>query len=713
MILQQKKHCSMSADDARLRVVRILFFISKSILTSIDAVLRLFCYARRLLSGGLLTIEPVLLPRPSVVIVGGSFAGLQALRDLCDCGDFDVTLVEPKEYYEYTPGVLRCYVQPSRLSDGLTAPLPSQRSRVVRAVAVSLDVSARELRVRHVGAEAAESVLQFDHCIIATGASYPCAPIRPSILDGAEIELSSRQRRWERAASALADASSVLVLGGGPVGVELAAEIVSHRRMRTQVTLLSSGTRLCTEMPEAVGRVCKQWLEARGVIVRLGVRVESVARGWRGRASSENGGSGEGGSDCGVVTLVGGEVCGGVGVVVYDCTGNGGGMSSGRGKQGAGGDGGADEESAEHTPSGETTPRASPPSSSSSSWLPASALDARGRVTVSPTLQLPSSAWCYAIGDASASLGAGDLKLAHTAELQGHLAAENIKRQAKGVKGGGQPLLTYPHGVVGADRAPRVFAVSLGEGYAVMAFNSLVAHGALPALAKALIEWSKVAACGERPVGVLTWHVADAVTNFISRALLPPPPPPKPPPTGSGSDVRTPDGRAILLFDGVCLLCNGFVHFVIDHDQLAAGGKPQTAACSDADAAAATAATSATADSSSFRFAFATLQSDVGRSYLSAAGLPLDVSTVVLIDEAGVHTRSTAALRVLRHCGMPYSALYTAFIWLPAPLRDLGYRAIAAARYRLFGKDEGETCRMMTKAIRARFRVDAWKEGEA
>ena len=56
----------------------------------------------------------------------------------------------------------------------------------------------------------------------------------------------------------------------------------------------------------------------------------------------------------------------------------------------------------------------------------------------------------------------------------------------------------------------------------------------------------------------------------------------------------------------------------------------------------------ASSTSDQFRFAFATLQSGVGVSYLEAAGLPLDVSSVVLIDEDGVHTRSTAALRVLK-----------------------------------------------------------------
>ena len=44
--------------------------------------------------------------RPKIVIVGGSFAGLCAIRHLKKYPDLDITLIEPKDYFEYTPGVL-------------------------------------------------------------------------------------------------------------------------------------------------------------------------------------------------------------------------------------------------------------------------------------------------------------------------------------------------------------------------------------------------------------------------------------------------------------------------------------------------------------------------------------------------------------------------------------------------------------------------------
>ena len=81
-----------------------------------------------------------------------------------------------------------------------------------------------------------------------------------------------------------------------------------------------------------------------------------------------------------------------------------------------------------------------------------------------------------------------------------------------------------------------------------------------------------------------------------------------------------------------------------------------------------------------------------------------DLSTMLLIDDKGVHVRSTAALRVLRGCGLPYSLLAaTLLAALPRPLRDLGYKCVAAVRYRVFGQDDGSSCRRLTKTMRKRF----------
>ena len=135
--------------------------------------------------------------------------------------------------------------------------------------------------------------------------------------------------------------------------------------------------------------------------------------------------------------------------------------------------------------------------------------------------------------------------------------------------------------------------------------------------------------------------------------------------------ARLDAGGAVVLFDGVCSLCNGFVDFVVRHDDRG-------------------------------RFAFASLQSDEAAAYLRAHGRRADalLDTVVLADRDGVHERSTAVLRVLRGLRPPWPALY-ALVVVPRPARDAVYRYVAAHRYRWFGKRE--TCRLPTPEERARF----------
>lgn len=736
--LQGRPGLLVLIDDVRLILVRVLCAVAIGGCSALDVLLRIGRGAGALAAKAVRHVRPAPLAphlddsrsrrRPHVVIIGGSFAGLAAQRALCDASDdLDVTLIDAADVFEYTPGLLRCYVDPSHLRE-LCTPMPRSRNDFVHATAVAVDLERAIVKVRGSGTSArrgaASAEYAYDFLLIASGVTYPCAPIRPPIeppvarstvtaegdtapwdddddesgraegggAPGVSVagHFARRQRSWDAAAASLAHARVAIVVGGGPVGVELAAEMASASPY-VQVHLLTAGGALCASLPPAVGRIASEWLDARGVRLHFYARVEEMAR--VGGGVMLSGGEVIGGSD----VAAGGDATTGADAaanttLIYDCRGSG------------------------------RTPAA---------WLAASlpptAFEARsGRVRVTETLQLAESLAggerAYAIGDAasrgsssssSSSDGAtssADPQLAHAAELHAHLAAKNILRQAKGERE--KPaLLRYPHDAVGSDLAPQIYAISLGESDAIVAFNGYVLSGALPAVAKRLLEWSKVAACAERPVGVLIWAVAEAATNAISRDLLPPPPPPPIDEQKTRVDdallagpigpqhVRTRSG-GILLFDGDCLLCDGFVQFVIDHDHPPPFSSAGSAAAESA----------AAAGRPSFRFSFATLQSEVGRSYLAAAGLPIDVSTVVLVDELGAHTRSTAALRTLTHCGAPYSSLaqlLTALV--PRPLRDLGYKTVAAVRYRVFGKDDGATCRRMTKALRARFQVPAWQ----
>ncbi len=132
-----------------------------------------------------------------------------------------------------------------------------------------------------------------------------------------------------------------------------------------------------------------------------------------------------------------------------------------------------------------------------------------------------------------------------------------------------------------------------------------------------------------------------------------------------------PANKKIVLFDGVCNLCNSSVNFIIERDK------------NDV-------------------FRFASLQSDTGQKLISERGMnPTGLTSVILI-EPGVayYQRSSAALEIAKHLSGGYSYLsYLSF--LPEGFRDGIYNYIAANRYKWFGKKDA--CMIPTANLRAKF----------
>ena len=132
--------------------------------------------------------------------------------------------------------------------------------------------------------------------------------------------------------------------------------------------------------------------------------------------------------------------------------------------------------------------------------------------------------------------------------------------------------------------------------------------------------------------------------------------------------LKLPD--RLVIFDGVCNLCNGAVQFIIAHDVKRS-------------------------------FIFTPLQSATGQKVLLQFGLPTDdFESFIYIREGKLHQRSTAALYVLKDIGGLWALLY-AFIIVPRLLRDGVYNMVARYRYRIFGKRD--TCMVPTPEIKKRF----------
>src|SRR3569623_2737377 len=135
-------------------------------------------------------------------------------------------------------------------------------------------------------------------------------------------------------------------------------------------------------------------------------------------------------------------------------------------------------------------------------------------------------------------------------------------------------------------------------------------------------------------------------------------------PTGSMST------EAIIVFDGVCVLCNGWVRFLLRHDR--AG-----------------------------RYRFAAMQSATGATLLGDHGLdPHDPSSFLLLENGVAFCDSDAILRVLAGLGGVWR-LARAGRLVPRWLRDPAYRVLARHRYRIFGRHDA--CLLPDPAFSERF----------
>jgi predicted DCC family thiol-disulfide oxidoreductase YuxK len=134
--------------------------------------------------------------------------------------------------------------------------------------------------------------------------------------------------------------------------------------------------------------------------------------------------------------------------------------------------------------------------------------------------------------------------------------------------------------------------------------------------------------------------------------------------------TSTADTSVIILFDGVCNLCSGVVHFLIRRDPKG-------------------------------KFRFASLQSEAGLALLKQVHINSgQIDTIVVIEGDRCYTRSAAALRIAKHLPGLWPVLYIGIL-IPTPLRNKLYDWVARNRYRWFGRKE--QCMLPTPAIKSRF----------
>jgi len=131
------------------------------------------------------------------------------------------------------------------------------------------------------------------------------------------------------------------------------------------------------------------------------------------------------------------------------------------------------------------------------------------------------------------------------------------------------------------------------------------------------------------------------------------------------------EAAPVIVFDGVCLLCNRWVDFILRHDRMG-------------------------------RFLFAAMQGANGRTLLLGHGLsPDDPSSLLLVDTGRGYIDTDAIVRILRNLGGGWTIPASMLAAVPRMLRDPAYRWIARHRYRLFGRRA--LCRLPAPSEASRF----------
>ncbi len=135
--------------------------------------------------------------------------------------------------------------------------------------------------------------------------------------------------------------------------------------------------------------------------------------------------------------------------------------------------------------------------------------------------------------------------------------------------------------------------------------------------------------------------------------------------------IKIPEGKELVLFDGICNLCNASVKYIIKHDK-------------------------------KNMFCFAALQSDTGKQIINQYKIDTTKTDSILLynPTKGIYYKSTAALKIASKLGFPIN-LMSIFLIFPAFIRNCVYDFIAKNRYKWYGKKE--SCMIPNPELKSKF----------
>ncbi len=194
------------------------------------------------------------------LIIGGGFAGVATAQKLAQQG-VDVTLIDKKDYFEVTFATLRNVANPTMVGDR------ARKQYVEFIEGTFIQACVASMNDKEAKLENGD-VIRFKQAVIASGSRYPSLPLAKS---NDAFNYADRNQEMIDEHQALVSAQSVLIIGGGLVGVELAGEIASAFPDKKITLAHASDTLLDQSKPKAQRKALEQ-LTAKAVDVKFNRR---------------------------------------------------------------------------------------------------------------------------------------------------------------------------------------------------------------------------------------------------------------------------------------------------------------------------------------------------------------------------------------------------------------------------------------------------------
>ncbi|MEM3074603.1 MAG: FAD-dependent oxidoreductase [Candidatus Pacearchaeota archaeon] len=197
----------------------------------------------------------------SVVIIGGGFAGAETTKYLEKYRIFKTILIDNKDYFEFTPSILRAFVNPNKINK-IRVKHKDYLKNTEIVVGNVIDVDKKFVYVK-------KERIKYSYLVIATGSKY-YLPIK-----GKNLIIASSLKQLMEKRDLFLKSKNVTIIGGGLVGVELAGEIINNFPEK-KISIVESGGDLISRNHKRSINYATNFLKRNNVEIFLNQRATRI-----------------------------------------------------------------------------------------------------------------------------------------------------------------------------------------------------------------------------------------------------------------------------------------------------------------------------------------------------------------------------------------------------------------------------------------------------